>query len=223
MNQRQPTSPVDETEQMFARRMRELRTELGLSQAALAQKLSEAGVKIDDLAILRMEKKGMGEGKEPRRIRLGDAAAIANALGSNIHDMLRPERNIDELLGNARELYRMAQARADDAARSAVEAQREIARLEARKARQERHRDLIKQLEATRLESQKWTSILINVQLRVDEIRHRTEFEGYEIDDLRLRLEDLEARKQELEDALRRSQIREAVISAELEENAGGT
>lgn len=81
-------------EAYFAQRMRDLRTLQGVSQKALADKLSEHGSidasavcriekNIGDMAILRME-------KGARAIRLGEAVAIADALGVPLSEMLPP-------------------------------------------------------------------------------------------------------------------------------------
>ncbi len=86
-DQRQPT-PDARTEALFARRLRELRAERGLSQAVLAERLSGLGLKIDPLAILRIEKNA-DDPDGGRRIRLGEAALIARALGVRLEEMLR--------------------------------------------------------------------------------------------------------------------------------------
>jgi len=86
-DQRQPT-PVERTERVFARRLRELREERGLSQARLSAELARAGLKLDDLAILRIEKAADGP-EGARRTRLGEAAVIAKVLGVRLNDMIR--------------------------------------------------------------------------------------------------------------------------------------
>lgn len=98
-DQRKPT-PEARTEATFARRLRELRDQLDLSQARLAEKISAMGLKIDDLAILRIEKNADAPGRG-RRVRLGEAAVIARALGVRLDEMIRTTATLDEQLAAA--------------------------------------------------------------------------------------------------------------------------
>jgi len=99
-DQRQPTS-TERTERAFARRMRELREERGLSQVRLAEELGRVGLKLDDMAILRME-------KGARRIRLGEAATIARVLGVRLDEMLRRTEPLEDEFSNVRKELEMA-------------------------------------------------------------------------------------------------------------------
>jgi transcriptional regulator with XRE-family HTH domain len=94
---------------MFARRLRELRQEHGWSQAALAERLSRAGLKLDDLAILRIEKHADGP-EGARRVRLGEATVIAKTLGVRLEEMLRDTRGTDTRLEQARAIQAAAHA-----------------------------------------------------------------------------------------------------------------
>lgn len=100
-DQRKPTLD-EQTEQMFASRMREVREDRKLSQAALAQKLaSEYGITLDASAITRIEQRRQpfesmsaneqAKGSTGRAIRLGEAAAIAAALETTLDALLEPD------------------------------------------------------------------------------------------------------------------------------------
>lgn len=103
-DQRQPT-PV---ERLFAQRMRELRKMRGLSQAEMAdQMFTMCGIKLDDSAITRMEKNADG-GTGARVLRLGEALAIADVLGVNITEMLRPAAPLEEQIAQARRSFMVA-------------------------------------------------------------------------------------------------------------------
>lgn len=84
------------TESYFAQRMRDLRNLQGISQKALADKVTELiGYAVDPTAVTRMEK-NVGDlailrmEKGARLIRLGEAVAIAEALGVPLAEMLPP-------------------------------------------------------------------------------------------------------------------------------------
>lgn len=70
--------------------MRDRRNERHLSQHQLARTVEALGLKMDDLAILRIEK-NIDDPDGGRRVRLGEAAIIARALGTTLEDMLRPD------------------------------------------------------------------------------------------------------------------------------------
>ncbi len=78
---------MSKIDQQFAHSMCELRRELGLSQAGLADALRERGHDLDPTAVCRMEKH-VGGLPGARVIRLAEAVAIADVLGSTIADML---------------------------------------------------------------------------------------------------------------------------------------
>ncbi|GAA5119059.1 hypothetical protein [Haloechinothrix salitolerans] len=101
--------PVTRTEATFARRLRDLREKQGVSQARLAEKVSGFGFKIDDLAILRMEKNADSPGSG-RRIRLGEAALIAKALEHRLGDMLRDPADPEDQLADAERELEAARA-----------------------------------------------------------------------------------------------------------------
>lgn len=110
-------------EQTFARRARELREALGLSQTQLATTLALKGVKIDPTSITRLEKGARG-------IRLDEAVAIAGVLDQTVDEMLRPALPPDEQL-------RQAEQQAD---RDRWRAARAVAEMEAAQVRLERLR-----------------------------------------------------------------------------------
>lgn len=83
-HQEPPTEANETTEQRFGRRMRRARERAGLTQAGIAEALAAGGLKVDPTAITRMEK---GE----RGIRLNEARAIADVLGSSVLWMLSSE------------------------------------------------------------------------------------------------------------------------------------
>lgn len=124
-DQRQPT-PV---ERLFAQRMREFRRMRGLSQADMAeQMLTLCGIKLDDSAITRMEKNADG-GAGARVLRLGEALAIADVLGVDITEMLRPAAPIEEQLELARQSYVVATDRATRAEQQRLRAERKFREL----------------------------------------------------------------------------------------------
>jgi transcriptional regulator with XRE-family HTH domain len=105
-DQRQPTAS-ERIERTFARRLLELREERGYSQARLSQELAHAGLKLDALAILRIEKNADG-GEGARRIRLSEAAIIARALGVRLDEMLRRTEPLEDEFFNLRKELEMA-------------------------------------------------------------------------------------------------------------------
>jgi len=123
-------------ESLFARRLRDERERRGLSQAKLAERLSGLGLKIDDLAILRMEKNAAAPGKG-RRIRLGEAQVIAKALGTRLAELLVETQGLEEQLAHLKAQEMEVRSRGMDfraaADRDAWEAERlreEIAKVE---------------------------------------------------------------------------------------------
>lgn len=101
-DQREPTQ-VEFTEAVFAHRMRELRDELGISQAALAERVTKLGLKMDDLTILRIEKNA-DDAATGRRVRIGEAVIIAQALEVDLDSMLRPANSLETQLQRVRDL-----------------------------------------------------------------------------------------------------------------------
>ncbi|UOX85319.1 helix-turn-helix transcriptional regulator [Amycolatopsis sp. FBCC-B4732] len=71
-----------QAERTFISRMREIRKEQDISQAALARRLIDHGVELDASAITRIE-------RGARVIRFGEAVAIAAALGTTLLEMSR--------------------------------------------------------------------------------------------------------------------------------------
>jgi transcriptional regulator with XRE-family HTH domain len=147
VDQRQPTSPVEQVERLFAKRLRELRSELGLSQAALAEKLTAAGVKIDDLAILRIEKWDDQNSPNARRVRLGEAVAIAKALESDLHDMLRPDIPLNVQLRHARDTLMRSESAAHEAHERLSHAHMRVDKLEEAVRREEEQARLRSELD----------------------------------------------------------------------------
>lgn len=116
----------------FARRLREERQRAGLSQAALAGRLSElVDRRIDPSALARSE---TGE----RAVRLDEAAAIADILDVPLGAMLRDRDAVDDEIHELQRDLGMAKWRAGQAEAAFQEAQdamqgirRRIAALEA--------------------------------------------------------------------------------------------
>ena len=116
----------------FARRMREERQRAGLSQAALAERVTALlDYKVDSSSVTRVEK---GE----RSVRLAEAVAIAEALSNPLTALLRDRTAIDEEIGElerdlSEELHRVDRAEEElDVARGAVRSiERRIAELNA--------------------------------------------------------------------------------------------
>lgn len=73
------------TEEDFARGLRLLRTAAGLSQVELARRVADRGVKLDDLAVVRIE--NATHRPKPRQIRLNEAAAIAAVFDRSIEQV----------------------------------------------------------------------------------------------------------------------------------------
>ncbi len=72
---------ADEVADAFASGVREARAIRGWTQVDLAQHLAESGVRLDPTAITRLERGDRG-------VRVGEAFAIAQALGLSIEDVL---------------------------------------------------------------------------------------------------------------------------------------
>lgn len=116
----------------FARRMREERQRVGLSQAALAVRVTSLlDYKVDSSSVTRVE-------KSERSVRLVEAIAIAEALHTPLSALLRDRAGIDDEIGElerdlSEELHRASLAEeALERARAAVRAvERRIAELEA--------------------------------------------------------------------------------------------
>lgn len=118
--------------EIFARRMLEERHRVGLTQATLAEKVTDqVGRTVDPSAIARAE-------KHQRAVRLDEAVAIAEILGVELESLLRDRDGVDDELDELqRDLelaeYQMTQARheAEQAMTSAEAIRRRIAELEA--------------------------------------------------------------------------------------------
>lgn len=116
----------------FARRLTEERQRAGLSQAALAARISDRiGRGIDPSAVARAE-------KHERAIRLDEAIAIADVLQVPLTSMLRDRDAIDDEIGELRRdlsLYQWNVSQAEEEAQRAQDAvtatRRRIAELEA--------------------------------------------------------------------------------------------
>ncbi|GAA1350963.1 hypothetical protein GCM10009636_10710 [Arthrobacter koreensis] len=118
--------------QTFARRLREERGRVGLSQAALADRLAEVlNQKIDASAITRIE-------KYERAVRLDEAVVIAELLDVPLEAMLHDRESVDDQIAELRRDLSLAQWRASQAEEELQQAQdqmswirRSIAELEA--------------------------------------------------------------------------------------------
>lgn len=123
-------------ERRFTRRLREERERAGISQAAIAEYLTEQlEHRVDASALSRME-------KGVRAVRLDEAVAIADILGVELEALLRDRDSVDDEIDElqrdlALDEHRAAQARheAEQAMASAEAARRRIAELEAARAR----------------------------------------------------------------------------------------
>lgn len=93
-------------EQLFATRMRQERRRRGLTQLAFSMQLG-----IDQAAVVRMEKNA-DRREGARRITLGEAQTIADALGVQLDELLRPEAPgpLSEQLAAAETELKSAQA-----------------------------------------------------------------------------------------------------------------
>jgi transcriptional regulator with XRE-family HTH domain len=120
--------------QTFARRLREERTRAGLSQAALAERLTaQLDQKVDASAITRLE-------KHERAARLDEAVAIAELLDLPLPAMLRDSESVDEQVAELRRDLSLEQWRASRAEEELQQAQESTAAI----------RRLIAELEASR-------------------------------------------------------------------------
>ncbi|MFW0774370.1 helix-turn-helix domain-containing protein [Paenarthrobacter nitroguajacolicus] len=91
---------------IFARRLREERVQAGLSQAALAGRVTEVlDQKLDASAITRIE-------KNERAVRLDEAVVIAELLDVSLVAMIRDRESVDEKIGELRRDLSAAQWRA---------------------------------------------------------------------------------------------------------------
>lgn len=111
-------------EHVFARRTRELRDRLGISQVQLATTLAARGVRIDPTSITRLE-------RGTRGIRLNEAVAIARAFGQTVDEMLRPALPPAEQLSEAERQADLARWRAAQAVAEMEAARDRVDRLRA--------------------------------------------------------------------------------------------
>lgn len=103
-------------EQVFARRVRQIRESLGVTQAALALAMEvKLGVKVDPTAITKIE-------AGSRAIRLNEAQAIADALDQTVDEVLRPALPPEEQVRQAEASIDRARWRA-----AAAEAEYQVA------------------------------------------------------------------------------------------------
>lgn len=132
---------MERVERIFAQRLRELRAERDLSQAALAKQLQEHGLQLDDLAILRIEK-NEEDPLKGRRVRLGEATVIAQALGVRLDEMLQETKSpelrramIEAELAHARASWRSAIDQEQSAHERRLEWHRKVLELESLSAK----------------------------------------------------------------------------------------
>lgn len=122
--------------QTFARRLREERGRVGLSQAALADRLAEVlNQKIDASAITRIE-------KYERAVRLDEAVVIAELLDVPLEAMLHDRERVDDQIAELRRDLSLAQWRANQAEEELQQAQDQMSWI----------RGSIAELEASRLQ-----------------------------------------------------------------------
>lgn len=109
--------------QTFARRLREERGRVGLSQAALADRLAEVlNQKIDASAITRIE-------KYERAVRLDEAVVIAELLDVPLEAMLHDRESVDDQIAELRRDLSLAQWRANQAEEELQQAQDQMSRI----------------------------------------------------------------------------------------------
>ncbi|WP_442545194.1 helix-turn-helix transcriptional regulator [Arthrobacter sp. KN11-1C] len=107
--------------QTFARRLREERIRAGLSQAALAERLSELlDQKVDTSAVTRIE-------KHERAVRLDEAVVIAELLDLPLPAMLRDSETVDEQVAELQRDLSLEQWRASQAEAELQQAQESMA------------------------------------------------------------------------------------------------
>lgn len=112
--------------EVFARRMREERRRAGVSQADLAQRLTEMiGRQVDPSAVARAE-------KHQRGVRLDEAIAIAEVLGVGLEAMLRDRGAVDDELDQLRQELSQHVWQQDQARNQLSRAQDSIAATERR-------------------------------------------------------------------------------------------
>lgn len=100
--------PADRPEDVFARRMREVRTDRGLSQSQVAAALADHGIKVDPTAVTRME-------KATRAVRLDEASAVAQVLDVPLPMLLSDAPSREEAVRQAKRAWTAA---VGDAARA---------------------------------------------------------------------------------------------------------
>jgi transcriptional regulator with XRE-family HTH domain len=115
---------TERPEQVFARRMRELRGQMSQSQLAVTLNLAH-GIKLDATAITRIE-------KGSRTLRLDEAVAIAAVLDQTVDEMLRPVLPPKEQIQEAEAKIDPARWRAARAVAEYEVAQKRLERLRAR-------------------------------------------------------------------------------------------
>ncbi len=112
--------PAETPEQVFARRMREVReSRNGMPQTVLALVMTMHGTKVDSTAITRME-------KGTRAIRLNEAVTAARVLHVPLMELLQPAPSGSEALGRAKQAWTEAAVdagRTRDALRAAEAAE----------------------------------------------------------------------------------------------------
>jgi transcriptional regulator with XRE-family HTH domain len=87
------TLTVDE---LFSRRLREIREQQGLTQAELAERMKDLGTPIDRLTILKIERAGRPDAKgTSRRVSIGEALAFASALNTSPFAFLFPVATLE--------------------------------------------------------------------------------------------------------------------------------
>ncbi|EFV91668.1 hypothetical protein ES5_09867 [Dietzia cinnamea P4] len=80
----------DSDEDRFGKRVRDERLLNGWTQAQLAEKLLEEGIKLHPSAIAKIEDRG---GAKPRAIRLEEAAALARVFGRRLDEMYEDDEH----------------------------------------------------------------------------------------------------------------------------------
>jgi transcriptional regulator with XRE-family HTH domain len=110
--------PPDMTDQRFAQNLRAAREHAGMSQAALATEMSAMGFAFHQQTIARIE-------GGTQRVRLAEALALAEAVGTSLDTLARPAGLAREALQILRQVRQVHEAR-----RAAATAAVRVARYE---------------------------------------------------------------------------------------------
>jgi transcriptional regulator with XRE-family HTH domain len=93
-----PSNKTVTVDELFSRRLREIREQQGVTQVELARRMAAQGTPIDRLTILKIERAGRPEAKgKSRRVSIEEALAFAFALNTSPLAFLLPADPSDEV------------------------------------------------------------------------------------------------------------------------------